>query len=229
MINDRKTVLTERLLKVAGYIREGAVLCDVGCDHAKLPIYLIGEGKIKLAYATDINQGPIESAMKNIAELGYSDSIKCILTDGLSGTEGLGITDISICGMGGELIARILDGCTYAKDEKLNFILQPMTHTHDLRKYLYDNGYEIYEEALISETDKLYTVICAKYTGTAQKYSEAELYLGKVLLGRERDALFEDMLERVFFHLENKQKSTSECERMHAIKLAQEIEERLKR
>lgn len=227
MQNDKKSLLGARLLRVAEFIRYGAVLCDVGTDHAKLPIYLAYAGRIERAYATDINRGPIDSANKNISDFGLSDKIKCILTDGLEGTDGLGVTDISICGMGGELIAGILERCAYIKDERLNLILQPMTHPQDLRRYLYDNGFEIYDEDLTEESGKLYVIICAKYTGKITEYSEGELYLGKILLKKERNKHFFDMCGRVLSHLENRQRSSDEDERAQAQKLYCEIKEML--
>ncbi len=225
MTADNKTILGARLLKVSEYIRDGAVLCDVGCDHAKLPIYLSRQGRIKHAYATDINIGPIESARSNINDSGLSDKIQCILTDGLWGTEGLSITDISICGMGGELIADILGNCTYIKDEDLNLVLQPMTHIHDLRRYLFENGFYIYDEALTEESGKLYTIICAKYTGNKTVYNEAQLYLGTVLSYEKYGKLYLEMCSRILFHLKNKHNSSDINERSQAARLYCQIKE----
>ncbi len=216
-----------RLLAVAEYIREGAVLCDVGTDHAKLPIYLAAECKIKKAYATDINEGPIRTAQKNVRRLGLSEVIECIRTDGLANTHALGITDISVCGMGGELIARILSECEYIRDEGINLILQPMSHTEDLRRFLFDSGFSIDDEMLVKETGKLYTVINAHYTGETYVYTDVDLMIGKILPGRRRDALFSEMVDRVLYHLENKQKSTDTTEVQRARKLYDEIKEEI--
>ncbi len=210
MKNIDKTLLGERLLCVCDYVRAGAVLCDVGTDHAKLPIYLAQNKKIQQAYATDINIGPIACAERNVCDFGLSGVIECVKCDGLRGTEAFGITDISICGMGGELIARILSECEYIKDDAVNLILQPMTHIEDVRRYLYDFGFEILDECLVSETGKLYTVINAVYSGCVTQYSDVDLILGKILVNKDRNELFFKMIDRVLYHLENRMKSNDE-------------------
>ena len=222
-MKNTENLLGERLLAVSEYIRDGAVLCDVGTDHAKLPIQLILHKKIKYAYATDINEGPIKTAEKNVNSLGLSDRIGCIMTDGLDKTVGLGITDISICGMGGELIARILSECEYIKDSDINLVLQPMTHTHDLRKYLFESGFEISDERLCKETGKLYLVISASYNGNKTEYSELDLLIGKILPSKYRDELFYEMCERTLYHLENKKKSLDPTEADKAVRLSKQL------
>lgn len=216
--------LGERLLAVSEYVRCGAVLCDVGTDHAKLPIYLASTGKIKKAYATDINEGPIKCARANVAELDLGDIIECIRTDGLYNTDSLEITDISICGMGGELIARILSDCPYIKNSDVNLILQPMSHTEDLRRYLYDAGFDIKDECLVRETGKLYLIINASYTGEKYEYEDIDLILGKILKSKKRDDLFFEMAERALYHLENRLKSND----AETVEVARELYKKVK-
>ena len=222
---NNETLLGQRLLTVSKYIRDGAVLCDVGTDHAKLPIYLASIGKIKKAYATDINEGPIKTAEKNVKMLGYSSVIECIKTDGLENTDNLGISDVSICGMGGELIASILEACEYIKEFSVNLVLQPMTHVQDLRRYLFDAGFKIDDEVLCKETGKLYVCICAHYVGSPVPYTELDTVLGKILPKKEHDELFCEMCERTLYHFINRQKSTDASEAQTAKKLYDEIKE----
>lgn len=172
--------LSARLSEVASYVREGAVLADVGTDHAYLPLYLLLSGKIKGAVASDVRKGPLERAREHISLFpGLSDKIETVLCDGLSGIGKYSPTDISICGMGGELIAEIIDKAPFTKSSEINLILQPMTMEHKLRRYLSENGYEIKKESIVAEGNKLYQIMLASYSGKSENITEVEALLGK--------------------------------------------------
>ena len=109
--------LTERLLAAASFVRDGAYFIDVGTDHAYLPIYLAEKGRISSATASDINEGPCESARAHIAENGFSDMIEVRRANGLAGHSARGKTDIVIAGMGGALICEILEKADFIKDK----------------------------------------------------------------------------------------------------------------
>ena len=55
--------LGPRLALCAALVRLGSSLCDVGTDHAYLPIWLLKAGKISRALACDINPGPPRDAV----------------------------------------------------------------------------------------------------------------------------------------------------------------------
>ena len=181
--------ISKRLRAAADFVRAGAFVADVGTDHAYLPIYLAKTGKIRGGVASDINEGPYLCAKKNIAAEGLSDILTACHTAGLSGIEEFSPTDIMVCGMGGELIASILDGAPWVKNGKIRLILQPMTHPEILRKYLLDSGFNIKDEKIVHE-DKLYVVLSAEYSGISESYTEAELLLGKKNIERATDELY---------------------------------------
>ena len=108
--NEKNIIPDGRLGRAADFVREGAVVADIGTDHAYLPIYLLLSGKIKFAVASDINRGPLDSAKRNAAKYGLTDKMRFTLANGLDGLplEEDGVSDIVICGMGGELIAQII-------------------------------------------------------------------------------------------------------------------------
>ena len=86
----------KRLEAAAKLVRPGAFVADIGTDHAYLPIYLVGKGIATRAVASDINRGPLDRAASNIRAAGLEERITLLLTDGVVGLCGLGITDYII-------------------------------------------------------------------------------------------------------------------------------------
>ena len=182
--------LTPRLLAAASFVRKNSVVADVGTDHAYLPIALVRDGTAKSAVASDINEGPYLRALANIRAHSLSHKITALCTPGLDGIGQYAPTDILICGMGGELIAAIIDAAPWTRDSRIRLVLQPMTHSQSLRKYLLDNGFSIIDEKIAKE-EKLYQIICAEYTGAGEEYSELELIFGKRNIERGGECLRE--------------------------------------
>ncbi len=180
--------IDRRLLAAASFVRRGAVFADIGTDHAYLPVFLVASGIVEHAVAADINRGPLERADENIAASGFTDKIETRLTNGLLGLDGLYLTDIAICGMGGELIARIIDDAPWVRDSKIRLILQPMTKAEVLREYLSRKGFCIVDEAL-AESDRVYQIICAEFCDKNDIYSDLELLLGRHNLKRGGELL----------------------------------------
>lgn len=180
-----------RLAAAADYVREGAVFADIGTDHGKLPLLLFGRGRICRAVLTDINEKPLASAVETLTRAGYSGRCEFLQADGLQGLENTGITDIAICGMGGELIVRIISQSVLAHDGKIRFILQPMSRARELRSYLWDNGFTIGADKLVRENGRLFECLYAQYTGLREEYTAAEAMLGKLNIAAGGDELTE--------------------------------------
>lgn len=217
--------LDARLLSVAKFVREGAYACDIGTDHAYLPVYLVLTGRATRALASDINEGPVKRAEDSVARYNVSDKIEVILSDGLCGAEGYPITDIIIAGMGGELIASIIDSAKWVRDEKYRLILQPMTHAEILRKYLADNGFSIIDEDIVTEQRdrKIYQIICAQYFGQAEEYTAEELLLGRHNIRRGGETFIKlcERLKKINTEIKKAKKSAgqSSLEEDHIISL----------
>lgn len=186
---DKYKIADRRLAAAASFARNGACAADIGTDHASLPIYLVGNGIAPCALACDINEGPLNAAKANISAAGLSGKIATLLTDGLNGVETFNPEDIFILGMGGELIWRIVDNSDISKMTGVRLILQPMTHAHDLRKGLFENGFNIVDETLIRDRDRVYQIIVAEYDGIIRAASEVELWLGNRNISRGGDEL----------------------------------------
>ena len=188
--------LDGRLAAAAAFVRPDAVLADVGTDHAYLPIQLLSEGKIRSAAASDIAEGPLSRARAHIAASGMEEKIAAVLCDGLSGLEDYHPTDITICGMGGELIASILAAAPWVRNPDIRLILQPMTMQPFLRKWLYENGFRIETEALAKANGRIYPVLCCSFCGETAEISESDAFFGGRLLAHpDSSPLFAEYIE----------------------------------
>lgn len=196
--------LDERLSCAASFVRSGKRFADIGSDHAYLPIHLALTGKVNLALASDINEGPVESAMQNINTYGVGDRVSAICSDGLCGAYEFSPEDIAILGMGGELIEYILSRAPWVKDENIRLILQPMTHAESLYSYLCREGFSVVEEGICSTSDKrsdrIYRVIVAEYSGERYEPSEVEAFVGRKNIERYK-ASGDELVKRYIKHL----------------------------
>ncbi len=172
--------LDNRLRLCADFVREGAKLADIGTDHAYLPVWLCRIGKCPSAIAADINPEPLKRGKNTIINAGMSGRVQIRLSDGLKKIKSDETDDIVIAGMGGELIAKILKECDFAKNSSKHFILQPMTKSEFLIKWLCDNGYEIIKQDCCVAAKKCYTVLLVKYTGEITAADEIFYYLAKL-------------------------------------------------
>ena len=153
-------MISKRLETVASFVSQGAVLLDVGSDHAYLPIELVEKGHIERAIAGEVVVGPYQSAVKNVENHGLSDKIQVRLANGLAAfDESDQISVITIAGMGGRLIASILEEGFDKLAHVERLILQPNNREDDLRNWLQDNGFQIIAESILEEAGKFYEIL----------------------------------------------------------------------
>ncbi|MCA9764992.1 MAG: tRNA (adenine(22)-N(1))-methyltransferase TrmK [Carnobacterium sp.] len=186
--------LSLRLEKAASYVPEGSRLADIGSDHAYLPCVLAVEGKIEFAIAGEIIEGPFRIAENQVKRLKLQNKVVVRLGDGLSvlNPELDQISAITICGMGGALIATILDeGYRMGKlTGKERLILQANKDESDLRTWLIDHRYQIVSEELIEENSKIYEIIVAEKSAESSVPFLAEDIAFGFHLRKERSLLF---------------------------------------
>lgn len=204
----------------ADMVRTGSRLADIGTDHAYLPAALILEGRVPSAVAADLRKGPLENAEATVRSCGISDKVQLRLSDGLRFVMPEEADDIVIAGMGGILIAEILEAAPWVKDSAKRLILQPQSHSENVRKYLFENGFEILNESACFEDSKVYICMCAEYTGKIVKHSDAEILLGAFLLRNdEASAAFkEKKLRRVRVRAEALEKTQPDSDELKKLK-----------
>jgi tRNA (adenine22-N1)-methyltransferase len=157
-------VLTPRLALVASFVRNNVKVVDIGTDHAYIPVWLTLSNICSGCIAADIKSGPLGRA-ENTVKKYNADHVKLRLSDGLYGILPQEADDIIIAGMGGELIISIIESCEWLMDSGKHLILQPMTAQDELRKGLYEHGFEILCESVAKENNKLYVVMTVQYCG----------------------------------------------------------------
>ncbi len=180
MSNSLLFQLDSRLKLCADFVRDGSKLADIGTDHAYLPVWLCRIGKCPCAIAADINPEPLKHGLKTIQNYGMEELVHTRLSDGLNEIRSDEADDIVIAGMGGELIADIISRCSFSKDKSKRFILQPMTKSELLIKWLCDSGYEIIRQDCCTAAKKCYTVLLVQYSGKISEKDEIYYYLAEL-------------------------------------------------
>ena len=166
-------MLDNRLKMCAEFVSGRGIAVDVGTDHAHLAAELINSGKCRRVIASDINEGPLESARKTVEKHGISNKVELVLSDGLENVDLEGVSDIVIAGMGGETIAGIIEKLDMDCDfESIRWILQPMTKPEYLRKKLYEFELKITSEKVVQDGDKMYVIMCAEYNKECRYLTE---------------------------------------------------------
>lgn len=74
----RTVELTPRLRSVAELVPRGARFADVGTDHAYLPVWLLQQGRITGAVASDLRPGPLERARGTAEKYGLTDGLPLV-------------------------------------------------------------------------------------------------------------------------------------------------------
>lgn len=177
-----KIVLSDRLTALSSMVTVGNRVCDVGCDHAFVPIYLINQGISPYVLAMDVREGPLEQAQGHIKEYALEAYIDIRLSDGLESFE-IGEADSLICaGMGGRLMRDILKKDAVKTASFKELILQPQSELQQFRHFLRSQGYLIVEENMIEEGGKFYSIIKAVRNTENTENEDKTLTLGESVL-----------------------------------------------
>jgi tRNA A22 N-methylase len=174
-------ILSPRLQCCASHITGGQRVADIGCDHGYLGIYLLKNGIASSVIASDVREGPLQSAIRNAHKYGVGDNMHFYLSDGVSNIPR--DFDTLVCaGMGGDTMVHILESAPWLKSEQYRMILQCQSKTPLLRRYLSENGWRIYEESVLRDGKFLYTVMEVGYHPEYPKLTVGEWYFPPALL-----------------------------------------------
>ncbi len=192
--------ISNRLKTIASYVKPYRYVVDVGTDHCLVPIYLIKNNLIDGAIATDINEGPVNEAMKNIHNYQMDAKINVRLGNGLEIISQNDSTDVIIvAGMGGKLIRHILETGKHILQFNNRLILQPNVNEETVRQWLCENHYEIVFEEIIKEENVFYEIIVADKRKYNIQYTNDEIVFGPILL-TQRNRFFIEKWQSILNH-----------------------------
>ena len=176
-----KLPISDRLLACAGFVCKGDRVADVGCDHGYLSIHLLTNGIAKSCIASDINEQPLLSAVRNAEKYGVRDRMSFHLSDGVRNIPR--DFDTLVCaGMGADTMVSILEAAPWLRNEQYRLILQCQSKTPMLRQYLSETGWRIAEETVLRDGRFLYTVMEVWWQPDYPKLTAAECHFPPALL-----------------------------------------------
>jgi len=169
--------ISKRLKAISNFIEDNSNVIDVGCDHALLDIYLFNNKKNIKLIASDVKEGPLLQAKKNIEK--YGCNIKVKLGNGIDTIESDTDT-IVIVGMGGDNIIDILNNGRDKLDNIKNIVISPQSEWKKTRQFICNLGFYIENEQIIEDSNKFYLIV--KFVKGNKKYTDKELEYGPILL-----------------------------------------------
>jgi tRNA (adenine22-N1)-methyltransferase len=211
----------------AALVPSCTAVADIGTDHAYLPIFLVAQGHCVRAVATDISQGSVEKARRNVRRFGAQDRVEVLCGDGLHGMREGGADCYCFCGYGGTLMRRILyAGRDLLCREGVSVVCQPSSRAEETRQILLELGLRITQETACYDQGRPYGAIQAIYDAThIPSVSPAFVYQG--LLPALQNPAAQDLLSKTHARLETRArhlKSTG-CGAQEAQKILRVIED----
>lgn len=175
--------MTLRQKRIVQALPESEELFDVGCDHGKIGVSAIEQGKAARVVFTDLSAPSLEKARSLAQKKGLSDKCEFLVGDGFCGrTARIAV----IAGLGGLEISRIL---TRANRLPEKLLLQPMRNIPELRCFLQKYYFIVSDE--IFYDGKYYCLISADRG--SDSLTENEIKYGKTNL-RQKSVDFHKFL-----------------------------------
>ncbi len=178
--------INNRLKLVGDYVDKGSIPLDIGCDHAKLSIYLLKERNFPFVYASDNKIGPLNQARENVNYYNLADKIELIKADGLNSLNDK-IDTITVTGMGGLTINKMFLENKNKLTNIKTIILSPNNFIKEVRETINKLGYYLKDEELVEESNKLYHILV--FSKGNKIYSDKELYLGPILMTKNKEII----------------------------------------
>ncbi|WP_134686894.1 tRNA (adenine(22)-N(1))-methyltransferase [Brevibacillus migulae] len=155
-------IISRRLRHIAQYCLPGARVADIGSDHALLASYLLQNDIASFVIAGELNEGPYQSALRQIESLRLQERASVRKGNGLAVLSPGEVDTICIAGMGGQLIASILEAGKENLAGVKQLILQPNVGEEIVRRWLMENHWQLAAETILEEDGILYEILVAQ-------------------------------------------------------------------
>ena len=150
----KKTRLDDRLLAVEQRIHAN-VHVDVGSDHGKLLLSLLKKQQIHRGIAIENNERPFQNSTETLRVFfpprpadGVAPGVAEVrFGDGLAVLQPHEADSLSICGLGGRAIVRILSKHPDRVPQQL--VIQPNNRPEDVRKWALANDFRLMDEIIV--------------------------------------------------------------------------------
>lgn len=179
-----------RLECIKSMVPKCSVAADIGTDHGYVAEMLLQDNICDKVIATDLNEGPLNRAIEHLTSVNLNYKCDFRLGSGLTVLDKNETEAIIIAGMGGELIADIIETSRNIALQAKELILQPMTTGDKLRRYLSENGFKIIDENIVRELHHYYFIIKA-VPGEDEIKDEIYYEISKILLEKKDPLMFE--------------------------------------
>ena len=171
--------LDARLAAAAQLVKPGAAVADIGCDHGKLAIFLALTGRAKRVIAADLRAGPLQTAAANCRRYGCEGAVELRLGDGLSVLAPGEADTLVLAGVSAKTTIDILSAAPWVKTPGMRLVCVPATKAPVLRRWLWEQGFDIEEERLALAAGRWYAAIGAAYSGDERRPGWEECLFGR--------------------------------------------------
>lgn len=179
-------MLSRRLQSIFNMVDSCDQLCDVGSDHALLPIALLNQEKIKKAVIVEIAEKPLQKARLECVKQGLLANVEFFLSDGLKQVP-VHVKNVVCAGMGFDTIAHIINQSMDIFQECDQIILQSNTKIEELRKFMSQKNFTCIKEEFIYDRKRFYFILKYRFNPKHQQLSEKECFLGPLLSANPSD------------------------------------------
>lgn len=178
-------MISKRIEEIINLLDRCNTLADIGCDHGYVAVEAIKREIANKVFAVDINFHPLFKAKELSKKENVDDKIEFLLGNGFDPIEEE-VDEAVIAGMGAENICSIL---SEAKDRISNttLILQPMKDIELLRKWLFENGFDILKEKVVKDKNRFYVIIKSTFLPDKISFTDKDIYIGRHILDRTEE------------------------------------------